>query len=32
MHENQAGDNALVQGLPGQWSGTETVIGGGEGT
>lgn len=26
MHENQQGDSALSQGVPGQWSGSETVM------
>ena len=30
--ENQAGDDALVQGVPARWGGTESVIGGGGGT
>ena len=32
MRENQQGDSALSQGVPGQWSGSETVMGGGGGT
>lgn len=31
MRENQQGDSALSQGVPDQWSGSKTVMGGGVG-